>query len=224
MQILLVEDDRSLSEAMRAILEKKGYLIDAVFDGKSAVDYAEILAYDAIVLDVMLPEMDGFDVARTLRKKGISTPILMLTARTAVADKVNGLNGGADDYMTKPFDTEEFLARVNALTRRKGEVILDELSFEDLTLDLESAVLSGPSGTVQLSRKEMDVLRLFLSHPTATLPKETILVKVWGMESEATENNVEAYISFLRKKMHFVHSRVAIRTVQKIGYRLEAGV
>ena len=188
MQILVVEDERPLSNAIKKILEQKGYFVDAVYDGAEAVDYALAAAYNLIILDVMLPKLDGFGVVSALRSEGVSTPILMLTARAATSDKVRGLNTGADDYMTKPFDTDELLARVGALTRRTGEVVVDRLTFEDLCLDLGSAQLSCGGDSVQLSRKEFEVLR-----------------------------------TFLRKKLRYLGSRVSIRKLQRIGYRLEVG-
>lgn len=221
MNILLVEDDLSLSNAVKTILEQRGFFVDPVYDGQNAVDYAELTEYSLIILDVMLPKLDGFEVLRTIRKQGIGTPILMLTAKASVPDKVAGLNWGADDYMVKPFDPEELLARVGALTRRTGELVLDEIRFSDLRLDLRSAVLGCGDRTIQLSRKEFEVMKLFLRNPSMTISKESMLNSVWGMESEATDNNVEVYVSFLRKKLKYLQSRVAIRTVQKIGYRLE---
>ena len=223
MQILVVEDERPLSNAIKKILEQKGYFVDAVYDGAEAVDYALAAAYNLIILDVMLPKLDGFGVVSALRREGVSTPILMLTARAATSDKVLGLNTGADDYMTKPFDTDELLARVGALTRRTGEVVVDRLTFEDLCLDLGSAQLSCGGDSVQLSRKEFEVLRTFLRNPAMTIPTETLLVNAWGMDSEATGNNVEVYVSFLRKKLRYLGSRVSIRKLQRIGYRLEVG-
>lgn len=221
MTVLIVEDEKSLSRAVKQILEKKGYLTDAVYDGEDAVNYAENFQYDLIILDVMLPKADGFEVVRTLRQKGNSVPILMLTARTAMQDKVAGLNTGADDYMTKPFDTEELLARVAALTRRKGEVTVGTVSFGDLTLNLDSAMLCCGAESVQLSRKEFEMARLFLQNPTMTFTKENLLVHIWGADSEATDNNAEAYVSFLRKKIKYLQSKVSIKNLQKIGYRLE---
>ena len=223
MQILVVEDERPLSNAIKKILEQKGYFVDAVYDGAEALDYALTAAYNLIILDVMLPRLDGFEVVSALRREGVSTPILMLTARAATADKVQGLNTGADDYMTKPFDTDELLARVGALTRRTGEVVVDQVTFEDLRLDLGSAQLFCGGDSVQLSRKEFEVLRTFLCNPTMTIPTETLLVNAWGMDSEATGNNVEVYVSFLRKKLRYLGSRVSIRKLQRIGYRLEVG-
>jgi len=169
----------------------------------------------------MLPKRDGFEALRMMREGGVNASILMLTARSTVPDKVQGLDTGADDYMTKPFDTEELLARVRALTRRTGEVIVDTLRYEDLTLDVKSALLRCGGESVQLSRKEFEVLQLFLRQPAMTFTKDALLTGAWGTDSEATENNVEVYISFLRKKLKYLKSRVGIRNLQKIGYRLE---
>ena len=224
MNILLVEDEISLSNAIKKILEGRGYFVDAVYDGLSAIDYAKGMEYGLIILDVMLPKLDGFEVIRILRKDKINTPVLMLTARTTVKDKVTGLNYGADDYMTKPFDTEELIARVGALTRRTGEVVVDDMTYEDLTLNLSSGELSCATNSVQLSRKEFDVMKLFLYNPKMTVTKDTIIINVWGVESDATDNNVEVYISFLRKKLKYLKSRVSIKNIQKIGYRLEVEV
>ena len=221
MQILVVEDEVSLANALKKILEQQGYFVDCVHDGLNAVDYAKGLDYNLIILDVMLPKLDGFEVIRILRKDGVSTPVLMLTARTSTADKVAGLNGGADDYMTKPFAAEELLARVNALTRRRGELIINTVDYGDLSLDLSSAMLTSGERTVQLSHKEFEVLKTFLSNPTMTVPTETLLINGWGMDSEATDNNVEVYVSFIRKKLKYLNSRVSIKKIQKIGYRLE---
>ncbi len=221
MKILIAEDEASLARAVKNILERKGYYVDAVGDGLSAIDYAKQVDYNLIILDVMMPKLDGFEVVRILRKDGISTPILMLTARTATSDKVAGLNTGADDYMTKPFDTSELLARVGALTRRTGEVILDSITFEDLTLELGSALLHCGDDSVQLSRKEFDVLKTFLYNPSMTVSTETLIINAWGYDSEATDNNAEVYISFIRKKLRYLGSRVSIKKLPKIGYRLE---
>ena len=221
MNILVVEDEVSLANAIQKILQQHGFLVDAVYDGLAALDYAEGFAYELIILDVMMPGLDGFGVVQKLRQKGIATPVLMLTARTTVHDKVTGLNAGADDYMTKPFDTEELLARVNALTRRTGQVVVEQMQFGDLSLNLKSAELICGKERVQLSRKEFEVLKLFLYNPTATITKEMMIVKVWGAESDATDNNVEVYISFLRKKLKFLKSNVTIKNLQRLGYRLE---
>ncbi|MBQ9511124.1 MAG: response regulator transcription factor [Clostridia bacterium] len=221
MNILLVEDEKALSNAIKKILEGRGYFVDAVYDGLSAIDYAKGMEYNLIILDVMLPKLDGFEVVRILRKDNIGVPVLMLTARTMIKDKVTGLNYGADDYMTKPFDTEELLARVSALTRRRGEVMIEDVGFEDLTLDLKTAELRCNGESVQLSKKEFEVMKLFLYNPKMTFTKDNLIINAWGMESEATDNNVEVYISFIRKKLKYLKSRVSIKNIQKIGYRLE---
>ncbi len=222
MTILIVEDDDLIARALGEILKQEGYLTDTVQDGLSAVSYAEAVSYDLIILDVMLPKLDGFGVIRSLREKGISTPTLMLTARASISDKVTGLDAGADDYMTKPFIREELTARIRALTRRKGEVKPDILTMDDLSLDLRSAMLTYGKTSVQLSKKEFEVLRIFLSDPKITVTKEQLISAVWGMESEATDNNVEAYISFLRKKLRYLKAPWTIKNIQRIGYRLES--
>lgn len=221
MQILVVEDEKALSNAIKKLLEKQGYLVDAVYDGLDAIDYAKGMDYGLIILDVMLPKLDGFEVVRILRKDGINTPVLMLTARTSVGDKVTGLDFGADDYMTKPFDTQELLARVKALTRRRGEVVVDRLRHADLELDINSGELFCGGESVQLSKKEFEVLKIFLYNPTMTVTTDSLLSKVWGVESDATDNNVEVYISFIRKKLKYLKSKQTIKKIQKIGYRLE---
>lgn len=221
MRILIVEDERPLAEALSEILNNAGHFTDIVGDGVDALDYVSGFSYDLVILDVMLPRLNGFRVVSAMREQGNSTPVLMLTARGTVPDKVAGLNSGADDYMTKPFDPAELLARVNAMTRRTGTVVLNTLSFSDLTLELDTGVLRCGQGSVQLSRKELDVARMLLTNPTMTLTKEALIVHVWGMESEATDNNVEAYISFLRKKLKYLKSAVSIKNIQRIGYRLE---
>ena len=222
MKVLIVEDERSLADALEHIIKHAGYSADAVYTGDDALAYALGASYDVIVLDVMLPDMDGFQIVSTLRAHGNHTPVLMLTARTAISDKVTGLNAGADDYMTKPFDNAELLARLNALCRRTGEVVMKQLHYADLTLDLNAAELSTARDSVQLSKKEFELARLFLSHPQHTLSVDAILSAVWGMDSEVTDNNVMAYVSFLRKKLKYLNSKVTIRKIQQIGYRMEA--
>lgn len=222
MKVLIVEDECSLADALEHIIKHAGYSADAVYTGDDALAYALGASYDVIVLDVMLPDMDGFQIVSTLRAHGNHTPVLMLTARTAISDKVTGLNAGADDYMTKPFDNAELLARLNALCRRTGEVVMKQLHYADLTLDLNAAELSTARDSVQLSKKEFELARLFLSHPQHTLSVDAILSAVWGMNSEVTDNNVMAYVSFLRKKLKYLNSKVTIRNIQQIGYRMEA--
>ena len=221
MNILVVEDDTLISDAICKILSDAGFFTDAVYDGGDAIYYAENQSYDLIILDIMLPVCDGIEVLKTIRQKNISTPVLMLTAKNTVPDKVCGLNTGADDYMTKPFDPDELLARVNALTRRKGEIIIENLKYGDLTLLLNSAELCCGDLRIRLTKKEFEILRLIFKNPDITLTKENIIVKVWGADSDATENNVEAYISFIRKKIKYLNSCVLIKNIQGIGYRAE---
>ncbi|HCT90770.1 MAG TPA: DNA-binding response regulator [Lachnospiraceae bacterium] len=221
MNILIVEDESSLAGALEHILQKAGHITDWVSDGQSALDYIRGFSYDLILLDVMLPRLDGFSVVHQIRTEKIVTPVLMLTARTTVPDKVEGLDAGADDYLTKPFDTDELLARVRAMTRRTGEVVINEISFGDVALSLNKAQLSCGKRTVQLSPKEFQVIRLLMGDPQMTFTKELIIDRAWGMDSDITDNNVEAYISFLRKKLRYLKSHVAIKNLQKIGYHLE---
>ena len=221
MRVLIVEDELHLAEALGQIMTEQKYLVDVVHDGADGLDYALIEQYDAILLDVMLPKIDGFEVARRLRAAHVSTPILMLTARDEIGDKISGLDCGADDYMTKPFDPGELLARVRALTRRQGEFIGNTITVGDLTLRLDVRCLMCGDDMVRLGFKEFEVMRLLMANYRAVVPKEDIISKVWGLGSEAEDNNVEVYISFLRKKLSFLHSSVSIGTVRKIGYFLE---
>ena len=221
LNILIVEDETALAEAVEHILRKAGHSADRVADGQSALDYIRVGGYDLILLDIMLPRLDGISVLRQLRSEGVQTPVLMLTARTTVPDKVAGLNAGADDYLTKPFDPEELLARGGAMTRRRGEVVLDELSYGDLTLELNTVTLRCGSRDVQLGPKEFALMQLMLSEPKRIYSKDLLISRAWGLDSEATDNNVEAYISFLRKKLRYLGSGVTIKNLQKIGYRLE---
>ena len=221
MRILIVEDERRLAEALGAIMEEQKYSADVVFNGQDGLDYALSGQYDVIVLDVMLPKMNGFEVAHELRRQNVRTPVLMLTARDELSSKVTGLDSGADDYMTKPFAPEELLARVRALSRRQGDVQLDEAKFADLTLNLSSYDLLCGGKSVHLGFKEFEVMRLLMSAPRAVVPKEELLTRVWGADSDAEDNNVEAYISFLRKKLFYLGSHTSINTLRKVGYRLE---
>lgn len=224
MQILIVEDEKRLADALKQIMLEQKYMADVVYDGNDGLLYGKSGIYDLIILDVMLPYKDGFEVALELRQNKISTPILMLTAKDTIADKVGGLNCGADDYMTKPFAPEELLARIKALTRRKGEVMLDKLQFDDFDFDASTNQLSKGAKSVHLNFKEAELLKLFLSKPSVIISKDEIITKVWGYDSDATSNNVEAYISFLRRKLNFINSESEIKSVKKLGYRLEKSV
>ena len=221
MRILIVEDETRLAETLRQFMEDQRYQADMVGDGADGVDYGLTGQYDLIILDVMLPKVDGFEVARRLRSAHISTPILMLTARDDISDKIGGLDCGADDYMTKPFDSGELMARVLALTRRQGEVLGDVLKVGDLSLECSSRLLRVGERSVRLGFKEFEVMRLLMVNSRALVSKETLIAKIWGLDSEAEDNNVEVYISFLRKKLAYLGSRIAISTVRKVGYYLE---
>ena len=221
MRILIVEDETRLAETPRQLMEDQRYQADMVGDGADGVDYGLTGQYDLIILDVMLPKVDGFEVARRLRSAHISTPILMLTARDDISDKIGGLDCGADDYMTKPFDSGELMARVRALTRRQGEVLGDVLKVGDLSLECSSRLLRVGERSVRLGFKEFEVMRLLMVNSRAVVSKETLIAKIWGLDSEAEDNNVEVYISFLRKKLAYLGSRIAISTVRKVGYYLE---
>lgn len=221
MQVLVVEDEKRLAEALAHILTEQKYMVDIAFDGRDGLDYALSGIYDVIILDIMLPKMNGYEVAATLRKEKIATPILMLTAKDQVSDKVKGLDSGADDYMTKPFAAEELLARVRALTRRQGEVVIDELSFNGVKLNLSTCDLSYGCKSVHLNFKEFEIMKILMQNPQIVTTKEDLIVKVWGYDSNAVDNNVEVYISFLRKKLDFISSNIEILSLRKIGYRLE---
>lgn len=221
MQILVVEDEKRLAEALQQILSEKKYMVDLAFDGQDGLAMALSGVYDIIVLDVMLPKMNGLQVVSELRKEKIDTPVLMLTAKDQIADKVAGLDAGADDYMTKPFSPVELLARIRALTRRQGEVIIDKLTFHDLNLNLSTCDLTCSDKSVHLNFKEFEIMRILMSNPGKVTTKDDLIVKVWGYDSNAVDNNVEVYISFLRKKLDFIASTTQIVSLRKIGYRLE---
>ncbi len=221
MNILVVEDERNLADAIVRILSDASYNAEAVYDGKAGLRAALSEVYDAVILDVMLPGMDGYEVVHEMRRQGVSTPVLLLTAKATTADKVEGLDAGADDYMTKPFEAPELLARLRALTRRRGDVLIDEITFADITLDLTTHDLSCGSASVHLSGKEFEVMRILMSSNARVVSKQDLLTRVWGATAEASENSVEAYVSFLRKKLVHIGSAVQITTLRMLGYRLE---
>lgn len=222
MRILIVEDEEQLSEALGAILEKHNYNVDRVFNGEDGLDYILSNIYDLVILDIMLPLMNGLDVLKKARKEGIECPIILLTAKGEISDKVAGLDCGADDYLPKPFYTEELLARIRALSRRKGEVTNDnELSFGDITLNIGTLELSTSLNSVKLTAKEFGLLELLINRKGSIINKDDIINKLWGFESEAEHNNVEVYISFLRRKLTFLKSKVTIKAIRNIGYLLE---
>ena len=221
MNLLIVEDEVRLADALGEIMSEQKYMSDIVYNGIDGLYYAKNNSYDVIVLDVMLPGMNGFDIVRELRACHIATPVILLTAKDDVRDKITGLDNGADDYMTKPFVPGELLARIRALTRRQGDVVLEEQQFGDLTLHLSTCDLSCGYKSIHLSYKEFEILKLLIANQKIVLSKETLISRVWGNDSNAEDNNVEAYISFLRKKLSFLGSCVSINTVRKVGYRLE---
>ena len=220
MKILVVEDEKLLAASLKDLLEAKGFSVDLAYDGITGADYAETGVYDLLILDVMMPGMNGFQVARQLRSRRCATPILMLTAKSELDDRVDGLNSGADYYLTKPFAAKELLACVNALLRRQGDQV-DELRYGNTGLDLASCTLTCGEQKVRLSAREFDVMRLLLLSRDRILSKEAILERVWGYDSEAVENHVEVYVGFLRKKLSSIGSDLRISAVRRLGYRLE---
>ena len=222
MRLLLVEDEVRLGQALVEIFQKHKYGVDAVYTGPEGLEYALSGIYDVIILDIMLPGMDGLTILKNLRDQKIQTPVLLLTAKDEISDKVSGLDCGADDYMTKPFSTDELLARVRALTRRKGDVKEDVVVFGDLVLNKNKCELQKEGGEgIKLSLKEMQILDLLFESPHQIIRKERIIEKIWGGDSDAEYNNVEVYISFIRKKMETLKVSTVIRTARGIGYSLE---
>lgn len=219
-KILVVEDEQLLANALRLFLESRGFTVDTVYDGKSAVEYAGLGIYDLVILDIMLPGLDGYQVTRQLRAARNGVPILMLTARSDVADRIEGLDAGADYYLPKPFDTRELLACVNALLRRQGEQV-EEIAFGNTMLDLAACTLQCGEHMVRLSAREFEVMRLLMQTQGRNLPKETLLARVWGYDSNAVENHVEVYVGFLRKKLRSIGSNIQIKAVRRLGYHLE---
>ncbi|MHA6481794.1 response regulator transcription factor [Paenibacillus sp. strain BS8-2] len=222
MRILIAEDEQHLAEALSQILKKQHYSVDIVHDGRSAFDYALSGIYDLLLLDIMMPEMDGIAVLRKLRGEGVSTPVILLTAKGEITDKVAGLDHGADDYIAKPFSTEELLARIRAALRRKGEVIPEDgITLGDIELNTAQLKVTVKGKELKLNLKECELLELLMTRKQAVTSKEQIIEKLWGFDSDAEYNNVEVYISFLRKKLTFLHSNVKINTIRGVGYVLE---
>ncbi|CAM4299849.1 MULTISPECIES: response regulator transcription factor [Paenibacillus] len=222
MRILIAEDEVHLAEAVSQILKKNNYSVDMVHDGRSGFDYAQSGIYDLLLLDIMMPEMDGITVLKKLRSEGNHTPVILLTAKGELSDKVTGLDYGADDYIAKPFATEELLARIRAALRRKGEVVPEDgLKFGDIELNTTQLKLSVQGKEIKLNLKENELLELLIARKQAITSKEQIIEKLWGFDSEVEYNNVEVYISFLRKKLTFLNSAVRINTIRGVGYVLE---
>lgn len=220
MKILIIEDDKLLAESLSTLLTLKGFDVEAVYDGEDGAAYAETGIYDLLIMDVMMPKLNGYQLAKQVRHSRITTPILMLTAKGETKDRIEGLNAGADYYLTKPFDNQELLACINALLRRQGSQV-DILSFGNTTLDLTGHVLSTDTGNIRLSKKEFDVMRRLMMFQGRSIRKDVLLTQVWGFESNATENNVEAYVGFLRKKLASIGSNLKIESIRLLGYHLE---
>lgn len=221
MKILVIEDEKLLADTIHTLLSNKGFEVDVAYDGETGLGYAELGIYDLLILDVMLPKINGYEAARRIRSMKCGTPILMLTAKSELEDRITGLNSGADYYLTKPFDTRELLACINALLRRQGTQV-NEVSYGNTSLDLSSGTLVCGANSVRLSAKEFDIMRFLLQSGRRNLSKEAILERVWGYDSEAVENHVEVYIGFLRKKLASIGSNIRIETIRRMGYHLEA--
>lgn len=220
MRVLIVEDEIHLAQSIQQLLKQHQIQSDMTHDGKEAIEFIVSKTYDVIILDVMLPEMDGFRVVKEIRSQGISTPVLFLTAKDTIEDIVIGLSSGGDDYMSKPFHTNELVARLHALARRKSEIALNQFEYRKLILNQNNHQLSFNDKSIQLPHKEYEIMELLMSHPGAVYSKEQILMRVWGLESDIEESNVETYISFLRKKLTYLKSDVTIQTIRKLGYTL----
>ena len=220
MKILIVEDEKILCDSLQAMLTQKGFQVEAAYDGETGKDYALLGIYDLLILDVMMPRLNGYELARQVRAKRCFTPILMLSAKSSLEDRIEGLSAGADYYLTKPFDQRELLACINALLRRQGGQV-DELRFGNTSLDLSSCMLLCGENFQRLSAREFDVMRFLLQSGDKILSKEVILARVWGYDSEAVENHVEVYVGFLRKKLQAIGSDVRIVAVRRLGYHLE---
>ncbi len=221
MKILIIEDEKLLADSIQTLLQQKGFEVETAYDGETGEAYAQLGIYDLLILDVMMPKMNGYEVARKVRSRKCGTPILMLTARTTLEDRITGLNAGADYYLTKPFDTRELLACINALLRRQGTQI-NEVVYGNTSLDLASGMLVCGDNSIRLSAKEFDIMRFLLQSGSRNLSKEVLLARVWGYDSDAVENHVEGYVGFLRKKLSSIGSNVRIEAIRRMGYHLEA--
>ncbi len=221
MRILIVEDEKRLAETLADIVTQNKDIADICHDGQRGLDNALSGIYDAVILDVMLPGINGFDIVRRMRESGNTTPVLMLTAKTELGDRINGLDNGADYYLTKPFETPELLACLRAITRRGSDLKPEALIYEDIEVNLATSELVCHHRSVRLGAKELGLIRLLIANKDILLPKESIYLKIWGYDSEAEDGIVEVYISFLRKKLEHIGSSVKISVVRRVGYRLE---
>ncbi len=221
MRLLLAEDERSLAKAVGAILEKSNFSVDIVFDGADALDYLRAGNYDGAVLDIMMPKMSGIEVLKTIRAEGNMLPVLLLTAKSEIDDKVEGLDSGANDYLTKPFNSKELLARIRAMTRTQAAQGNSELKIGNITLDRATFELSSPTGSFRLANKEFQMLETLMANPHNLISTERFLEKIWGYDSEAEINVVWVYISYLRKKLTALNANVQIKATRNAGYSLE---
>lgn len=222
MRLLLAEDEKELANALSVILQHNQYSVDVVHNGKDALDYLDTDLYDAAVLDIMMPVMDGLTVVKELRKRGSNLPVLLLTAKSEIDDRVNGLDAGADDYLTKPFATKELLARIRAITRRGQDTTDTSLTFQNITLNRSTYTLSSPTGEFRLGNKEYQMLEMLMVRPGQVIPTERFMEKIWGYDSEAELNVVWVYLSYLRKKLTALDAKVQIKVARNLGYSLEA--
>lgn len=221
MRLLLAEDEKSLSRALTRILESSHYSVDAAYNGEEALDFLDVSSYDAVILDLMMPKVDGLTVLRTLRERNDLTPVLILTARSEVDDKVLGLDSGANDYLTKPFASQELLARIRAMTREQTVQATSRLQVGNITLDRATFELSSPTGRLRLANKEFQMLELLMCNPRNLISTERFLEKIWGYDNEAEINVVWVYISYLRKKLAALHGNIQIKARRNAGYYLE---
>ena len=221
MRLLLAEDEKSLSKAVKAILEKNNYSVDAVYDGIEALEYLDAGNYDGLILDIMMPRMDGITALKKIRERGNTIPILMLTAKAEIDDKVLGLDSGANDYLTKPFDTKELLARIRAMTRNQAGHTDSVLRVGNITLDRASYELSSPTGSYKLANKEYQMLEMMMSNPKQLISTEHFMEKIWGYDSDAEINVVWVYISYLRRKLDALDADIQIKATRNAGYSLE---
>ena len=221
MRILYAEDEKSLARAVSAILVKNNYSVDVVYDGESALDYLATGNYDGVILDVMMPKRDGFEVLRQMRARGDRTPVLLLTAKSEIDDRVEGLDSGANDYLTKPFDSKELLARIRAMTRVLSVQPDKTLTTGNVTLDCATYDLTGPGGSYKLAGKEFQMMEMLMRNPRKLISTETFMDRIWGYDSEAELNIVWVYISMLRKKLKAINADIGIKAQRGVGYYLE---
>lgn len=221
MRLLLAEDERELSDALVAILKHNNYSLDTVYDGEEALEYLEAENYDGVILDIMMPKVDGITVLKKLRERGNHIPVLILTAKSEIDDRVLGLDCGADDYLTKPFAAKELLARIRSMTRRQAEVTNSVLKFTNISLNRTTFELASPQGSFRLANKEFQMLEMLMTNPKQFISTERFMEKIWGYDSEAEINVVWVYISYLRKKLAAIGAGAQIKATRNIGYSLE---